>query len=146
MLHRVFWLIYGVFSVLFFVVSGYFESKTTMNLSVYGFITATIFILFQEALFLYFILIERMYLPYLGSGYFHSSLVVSNLVVFALLAVAVLWNKSPACLSEALLSGWGLVGGNLGCALILSLAFGFTGLFWIPGKHGLRGGKSRPAI
>jgi len=82
--------------------------------------------LFQEALFLYFIRLERLYLGYLRSGYFHGALVVSNILVIGAMGVAGLGNWTPAPVPDCLFAGWGLVGGNLGCAMALGLGFGIA--------------------
>lgn len=122
-MHRAFWLVYAVTSLALFMGFGIFEARAGMGTGGYGFISTATFMLVQEALFLFFIRLERLYLPYLKSGHFHVSLALSNSVVISALAVAGFWKGIPEFVPGLLFSGYGLVGGNLGCALSLALAF-----------------------
>jgi len=80
--------------------------------------------LFQEALFIIFIRLERLYLSQLKSRIFQASVILCNAIVLSLIAGAVF--LSPPPLSGLVLAGYGLVGGNLGCALALMMAFGLA--------------------
>jgi len=119
----------------FFLVFGYFEDEAGISAMYYGLFSTTIFMLFQEALFLCFVYLERMYLPYLKSGTFYLLLFLINGLVIGALSLDLYCRGSSANISLLLISGYGLVGGNLGCAFSLGLAFRLCGLMR---SHGVK--------